>query len=202
MPNSDRSNRLPPLKALQAFEAAARHLSFKMAAEELCVTPTAISHQVKALEDCLGVKLFHCLTRSLRLTGEGDAYARLVIQGFQKLSEASTVLGSDEIKGELVVSTTTSFAGQWLAHRLPDFLSEYPGLSVRILSSDTVSDFARDGIDVAIRYGFGGYKDFHAAWVLDDFATPVCTKEFGTQLQHPSDLLDQPLVNYEWSGFS
>ncbi|MQQ09144.1 transcriptional regulator GcvA [Epibacterium sp. SM1979] len=202
MPHSDRPNRLPPLKALQAFESAARHLSFKLAAEELCVTPTAISHQVKALEDYLGVKLFHRLTRSLRLTGEGEAYARLVIQGFQKLAEASNVLGSDEVKGELVVSTTTSFAGQWLAHRLPEFLKEYPGLSVRILSSDTVTDFARDGIDVAIRYGFGEYKDFHAAWVLDDFAAPVCTKEISAQLQQPSDLLDQPLVNYEWSRFS
>lgn len=202
MAHPDRPNRLPPLKALQAFEAAARHLSFKMAAEELCVTPTAISHQVKGLEEYLGVKLFHRLTRSLRLTSEGEAYAALVIQGFQKLAEATNVLGSDEIKGELVVSTTTSFAGQWLAHRLPSFLTEFPGLSVRVQSSNDVADFARDGIDVAVRYGFGDYPDFHAAWVLDDFVAPVCSPDRGEHLLNPSDLLEQPLVNFEWSGFS
>ncbi|MDE0695340.1 MAG: transcriptional regulator GcvA [Boseongicola sp.] len=194
--------RLPPLKSIQAFEAAARHSSFKVAAEELCVTPTAVSHQVKALEDQLGVKLFHRLTRSLRLTAAGEVYAPFAIQAFQKLAEGSLALLSDEVEGRIVISTTTSFAGQWLAPRLPRFQEMHQGLSVRVLSSDRVANFASEGVDVAIRYGFGDYPDMHVAWVLDDYVAPVCAPSFPIDPGRPSDLLELPLINYEWSGFS
>lgn len=194
--------RLPPLKSIRAFEAAARHLSFKLAADELCVTPTAVSHQVKALEDHFGVKLFHRLTRSLRLTSEGEAYAPLVRAAFETLAEASHALHSNEAEGEIVISTTTSLASNWLGPRLPFFRERFPDLVVRVLGADSVSEFSRDGVDVAIRYGFGNYPDLHAAWVLDDFVAPVCAPDFPISPDDPSALLDATLINYEWLGFS
>ena len=194
--------RLPPLKSIQAFEAAARHLSFKLAAEELCVTPTAVSHQVKALEDHFGVKLFHRLTRSLRLTSEGEAYVPLVRQAFENLAEASHALGSDEVEGEIVISTTTSLASNWLGPRLPSFRERFPDLVARVLGSDGVSEFSRDGVHVAIRYGFGNYPDLHVAWVLDDLVTPVCAPDFPMPRDDASALLAAPLINYEWLGYS
>lgn len=199
---SARSARLPPLRSIQAFESAARHLSFKIAAEELNVTPTAISHQIRSLEDHLGVRLFHRLPRSLKLTPAGTAYAPLVRQAFETLSEASLALQSDDVDGEIVITTTTSLAGQWLGPRLPRLRERYPGLAVRISSTDEVADFVRSGIDLAIRYGFGDYPDMHVAWVLDDYVAPVCAPGFAVDPGAPERLLDAPLINYEWSGFS
>ena len=197
-----RSARLPPLRSVQAFEAASRHLSFKAAAGELHVTPTAISHRIKALEAHLGVDLFHRLPRALKLTAAGKAYAPHVRQAFEKLAEASLALRSDDVEGEIAISTTMSLAGQWLGPRLPRFQKLCPGLSVRVLSSDTVADFARDGIDVAIRYGFGDYPGMHAAWVLDDYVAPVCAPQLALDLDAPGNLLRVALIDYEWSGFS
>ena len=197
-----RSARLPPLRSVQAFEAASRHLSFKAAAGELHVTPTAISHRIKALEAHLGVDLFHRLPRALKLTAAGEAYAPHVRQAFEKLAEASLALRSDDVEGEIAISTTMSLAGQWLGPRLPRFQKLCPGLSVRVLSSDTVADFARDGIDVAIRYGFGDYPGMHAVWVLDDYVAPVCAPQLALDLDAPGKLLRVALIDYEWSGFS
>lgn len=200
--NDRRSARLPPLRSVQAFDTAARHLSFKAAAEELSVTPTAISHQIKALETHLGVDLFHRLPRSLKLTSAGEAYAPHVRQAFEKLAEASLALRSDDVEGQLAISTTTSLAGQWLGPRLPRFQKLYPDLAVRVSSSDALADFARDGIDLAIRYGFGDYSDMHVVWVLDDYVAPVCAPGFALDPEAPDTLLGAALINYEWSGFS
>lgn len=194
--------RLPPLNSLRAFDAAARHLSFKLAAEELCVTPTAISHHVKALEDQFGVKLFHRLTRSLTLTAEGALYAPFVQEAFDKLTAGSVALGLDDLEGELVVSTTRSFANTWLSPRLPKFKKANPDLAVRLYSSDDPVDFQRLQIDIAVRYGFGHYPDLHSAWVLDDFVAPVCAPDFPLSSAGPETLIDQPLISYEWGGFS
>ena len=200
--NDRPSTRLPPLRSVQAFEAAARHLSVKAAAGELGVTPTAISHQIRTLEDYLGVDLFHRLPRSLKLTSAGEAYAPHVRQAFEKLAEASLALRSDEVEGQLAISTTTSLAGQWLGPRLPRFQKRHPDLAVRVSSSDALEDFARDGIDVAIRYGFGNYPGMHVAWVLDDYVAPVCAPGFALDPEAPEKLLDAALINYEWCGFS
>lgn len=196
------SVRIPPLKSLQSFEAAARHLSFKTAAAELHVTPTAISHQVKSLEEYLGVKLFHRLTRSVKLTADGDLYAPLINEAFQKIAEASLLLQSDNVDGKLIISTTPSLAGQWLSPRLPTFQKRFPNLSVSVISTDEVSEFSRDDIDVAIRYGFGDYPGLHVAWVLDDFVAPICAPDFKIDVNAPETLLSAPLVNYQWHGFS
>ncbi len=157
---------------------------------------------MKTLESQLGVKLFHRLTRSLRLTTEGAIYAPFVQQAFGKLVEGSIALGLDDLEGELVVSTTRSFANTWLSPRLPKFKKANPDLSVRLYSSDDPVDFQRLQIDVAIRYGFGDYPDLHSAWVLDDCVAAVCAPDFPLPSKGPEALVDQPLISYEWGGFT
>lgn len=194
--------KIPSLKSIQAFEAACRHLSFKDAAEELCVTPTAVSHQIKSLEEQLGVSLFHRLPRALKLTEEGAIYAPHIIAAFQNIESASLALEEDELEGTLTISTTGSFAANWLSPRLRSFYEKYPEISVRVLSSDQVVDFKSSGVDVAIRYGYGDYPDSNVAWVLNDKVTPVCSVEKAKTLVTAADLLESKLIEYKWSGFS
>ena len=106
--------KIPSLKSIQAFEAACRHLSFKDAADELCVTPTAVSHQIKSLEEQLGVPLFHRLTRALKLTEDGASYAPFIIEAFKNFEAATLALEEDVLEGTLTISTTGSFAANWL----------------------------------------------------------------------------------------
>ena len=195
-------SRIPSLKSIQAFEAVARNMSFKAAADELCVTPTAVSHQVKSLEEFFGVQLFHRLTRSLRFTTEGAAYAPLVIEAFEKLSEASDAILGDELEGVLTISTTGSFASNWLSPRLKRFTDRYPQFAVRVQSSDEVIDFKKDEVDVAIRYGNGAYEDLHAAWVLDDYVSAVCAPNLLSAKPDLEELQRAQLIQYEWAGFS
>lgn len=194
--------KIPSLKSIQAFEAACRHLSFKDAADELCVTPTAISHQIKSLEEQLGVRLFHRLTRALELTEDGANYAPYIVAAFKNFEAASLALEEDVLEGSLTISTTGSFAANWLSPRLRDFYEKYPGISVRLLSSDVLVDFKSGGVDVAIRYGYGDYPDCHVAWVLNDRVAPVCSPEKAPSLTAPEDLLTSRLIEYQWSGFS
>ncbi len=199
--------RLPPLKSLQAFEAVSRHLSLKLAAEELCVTPTAISHQIKAIEGHFGVKLFLRLARSLALTNEGQAYAPLVREAFDKLDAATAVLNGIETGSELIISTTRSFASTWLGPRLNRFRTRHPSITVRLYGEDSIVDFARDNVDIAIRHGQGNYPDMAVAWVLDDFVSPVCTPALAPCPEMPiaaqvDALLHHPIIHYEWPSFS
>ena len=195
-------SRLPNLKSVQAFEAVARHLSFKDAADELCVTPTAVSHQVKALETHLGLQLLNRSNRFVTLTQDGAIYAQHISTAFEHLVAGTDALAQDEIDGDLTISTTTSFASNWLSPRLAQFAELYPSLSVRILGSDTVTDFKAEPVDIAIRYGFGDYPDMHCAWVLDDFVAPVCRPDLAKTLQTPEDLASARLIQYEWAGYS
>jgi len=169
--------RLPPLTSLQAFEAVSRHLSIKLAAEELLLTPTAISHRLKTLETQLDVQLFHRLTRSLKLTAEGEMLTPFVSNAFRQLNQGVAQLSMDEIEGELVVTTTRSFAWSWLSPRLPKFSRLYPELDVKVIASDSVLDFARFSVDISIRYTDAPDPDAHAAWVLDDYVTPICSRK-------------------------
>lgn len=194
--------KIPSLKSIQAFEAACRHLSFKDAAEELCVTPTAVSHQIKSLEEQLGVSLFHRLPRALKLTEEGANYAPHIIAAFKNIESASLALEEDELEGTLTISTTGSFAANWLSPRLRSFYEKHPEISVRVLSSDQVVDFKSSGVDVAIRYGYGDYPDSNVVWVLNDKVTPVCSVEQAEALVTAEDLLESKLIEYRWSGFS
>lgn len=194
--------RLPPLNSIRAFEVAARHLSFKNAADELCITSTAVSHRIRALEEWLGVKLFNRLTRSLELTKEGEAYAPLIHQAFLLLLEASNKLKQSNDGGDLAITATMSFASNWLAHRLPSFYQTHEEFNVSVEANDGLIDLARSNIDVAIRYGEGGYECLHSQMLLTDLVTPVCTPAIAAALKTPSDLLTMARLDYKWADYN
>ncbi len=196
------SHPLPPLNALRTFAVAVRHMSFKHAADELCITATAVSHRIRSLEEWLGVKLFNRLTRSLALTKEGVAYASLVCEAFDLLTEASERLLRSSESGELVISTTMSFATNWLTSRLVSFQEEHTDLCVRVQGSDDIEDLKRTNVDVAIRYGEGDFGEFHSECLFTDLVTPVCSPDLATKLSRPEDLLQLPRLDYRWSGFN
>ena len=176
--------RLPPLNSLRAFEAAARWLSFANAAEELFVTPAAVSQQIRQLEDYLGITLFHRMTRSVRLTEEAKAVLPLMTEGFDKLAEAVNRLAQEEETGLLTVSTAPTFAAKWLLQRLPDFSDRYPDIDLRLHSSRVPGDFDRDGIDISIRLSTGDYPRLHAARVFGEEFSPVCSPSLLTGSDH------------------
>ncbi len=194
--------RLPPLNALRTFEVAARHMSFKDTADELCITSTAVSHRIRALEEWLGVKLFNRLTRSLELTKEGEAYAPQIQEAFVILSDASNTLQKSNEGGDLLISATMSFASNWLTPRLPSFYKRHEEFNVSVEASDLQINLARTNIDVAIRYGEGGYDDLHSQMLFTDLVTPVCTPELAKNLNGPADLLGVSRLDYHWTGFS
>ncbi|MGO8867906.1 MAG: transcriptional regulator GcvA [Alphaproteobacteria bacterium] len=192
--------RLPPLKALPDFEAAARHLSFTKAALELNVTHGAVSRQVKALEEALGVKLFRRLNRALRLTDEGQAYARTVRELLERLKEASERLRAREEKGGLTVSTTYSFTNKWLMPRLVRFRALHPEIDVRLQANDQLVDFARENVDLAIRYGRGRYPGLMVERLIADDYVPVCSPALRRgphPLRKPADLKHHTLLHEE-----
>ena len=196
------TRRLAPLNALRAFEAAARHLSFTKAAEELRVTPAAVSHQVKALEDTLGVPLFRRLTRALLLTDAGQGALPALREGFDRLAEASERLLAHDRDGGLKISVTTSFAGKWLVPRLDRFREAHPDIDLRIDASDTLVNFARDGMDLGIRFGTGDYPGLRADKLFADEVFPVCAPALldgPERLRKPGDLTRFTLLHLDWN---
>ncbi len=181
--------KLPPLNALRAFESAARHLSFTRAAEELYVTQAAVSHQVKALEEHLGLKLFKRLNRALMLTDEGQAYFPEVRDALDQLSHATDSLLKSDTNGVLTVSVMPSMASLWLVPRLQNFTHQYPDIDVRIAAEDRLTDFARDDVDCAIRYGLGGWPSLYEKKFMQEEVFPVCAPHYLEK--HPS-LLTTP----------
>lgn len=178
------SRRLPPLNALRAFEAAARHLSFTKAAAELNVTAAAISHQVKGLEEITGVPLFKRLTRALALSARGKAALPALSEGFDMLADAAAQLSGGDDIDVLTVTTAPSFAAKWLVPRLDDFQEENPDTKVRIDASMDLVDLRRDGVDVAIRYGCGDYPGHHTDHLFEEEIFPVCSPQLMAGL-HP-----------------
>lgn len=150
--------RLPPLTALPAFDAAARHLSFTKAAAELNLTHGAISRAVRNLEERLGIRLFERGTRFVRLTPAGAAYAAEVGAALDRIGAATIVATASRSAGVLNVSTSDGFAGRWLVPRLHRFHRENRDIDVRLSTSGVHADFIRDGVDITIRYGAGGYE--------------------------------------------
>lgn len=189
-----------PLNALRAFEAAARCLSFQVAAGQLFVTPAAVSHQVKRLEAYLGVKLFHRGHRAVELTAQGEALAASLGELFGLLDLALD-RAIAPTTADLRVSTMESFAAKWLAPRLHHFHRDYPDLKLRIETSNEHADFVRDGVDVAIRYGPGGYTGVTAEWLMDAPVFPVCApwqpSARRRSLMVPDDLRDHTLLHDE-----
>ncbi|TQM13040.1 LysR family glycine cleavage system transcriptional activator [Pseudoxanthomonas sp. 3HH-4] len=182
-----------PLNALRTFEAAARNLSFNTAAQQLFVTPAAVSHQVKHLETYLGITLFHRGNRSVELTVEGKALAAALGDIFGQLDLALDRVTS-HASADLRISTLESFAAKWLAPRLHRFHHAFPDIRVRIETGNEPADFAR-GVDVAIRYGPGGYAGLHAERLMEAPAFPVCAASLA--LSRLDDLRQQTLLHDE-----
>ncbi|MEM9045493.1 MAG: transcriptional regulator GcvA [Pseudomonadota bacterium] len=192
---------LPPLRALRAFEAAARHLSFTRAADELNVTPGAVSHQIKILEDWLGTPLFHRLTRALRLTEAGEAALPNLSEGFDRLADGVNRMRARQDDNLLTVSVSPGFGSLWLVPRLDRFRRRHPDIEVRIDGSDRLVNIARGEADVAIRYGPGGYRNVRSDRLFAMRATPVCSPgclSQGPALQTPADLKNHTLLHVDW----
>lgn len=198
------ARRLPPLTALRAFEAAGRHANFARAAAELNITPAAVSQQVRSLEDFLGVRLFTRRARGVELTPAGTEYARSLGLLLDQLALATERVRRIEEPRKLTIATTPSFAARWLMPRLTGFLERYPEYDVRLSTSNTVADFARQDIDVAIRYGTGSWPGLKAQLLLTAELFPVCSPSFGRgsrPLRVPADLRPRTLLRLaldEW----
>jgi len=189
------SMKLPSLNALRAFEAAARHSSFTLAARELNVTQSAVSHQVQNLEGELGLELFQRLPRSLRLTPAGAALATAAHDAFGRIEVATRA--ADRRPARLCISVLPSFASRWLLPRLKRFHASWPRLDLRIHASREPCDFSRDGVDVALRYGRGGWKGLHVEKLFSEEIFPVCSPRIARSLRSPADLSRQVLLHDE-----
>ncbi|MBL4690028.1 MAG: transcriptional regulator GcvA [Rhodospirillales bacterium] len=192
------SKALPSLNGLRAFEAAARHLNFTRAAEELNVTQAAVSHQIKGLEERLGQPLFRRLNRKLLLTDAGQTLLAPMSQALAIMTEAVARIEGDDGAGVLTVSTTDSIATNWLVPRLGRFRASYPDIDVRMAISDDLADFSEGGVDVALRYGRGNYPGQHVVPMMTEGLFPVCSPmmlENGPPLVEPGDLRHYTLIH-------
>jgi len=192
------AGRLPPLNALRAFEASARQLSFTKAAEELFVTQAAISHQVKSLEEFLGIKLFMRKNRSLLLSEEGQSYYLDIKDVFNQLHDATEKLLARGAKGAITVSLQPSFAIQWLVPRLNAFNLLHPDIDVRIKAVDQPDNSLTEDVDVAIYYGRGRWENLHADRLQQGYLVPVCSPLLLTgnkKLDKLADLTDHTLLH-------
>ena len=192
-----------PLNALRAFEAAARHASFTHAAEELHVTQAAVSHQVKALEERLGVALFVRRPRGLEITSEGEALLPDLRDAFDRMTNALERVGRKANSGTLSVSLVTTFALGWLAPRLHRFQSKHPEIEVRMTTTQRRIDFAREDFDCAIRFTVQPEPELHATRLFSDVLTPLCGKRYKDKLKTLEDLKRVPFIDMtydpEWA---
>ena len=195
-------NRLPPLKSLQAFEAAGRHLSFTEAAQELNVTPGAISQQIRLLEEFLEIKLFKRMNRVIVLTDAGQLFLPTISAGFEQFSEAVSLLQRTRSDGPLTITSAPSFVSKWLIPRLARFKALHPHIDVRIDTSHRLVDFKHEDIDVGIRFGNGVYPELDTVFLFSFDLIPVCSPELmsqGNGLKKISDLKNFTLLhsNYD-----
>lgn len=194
--------RLPPLKSLQAFEAAGRHLSFTEAAHELNVTPGAISQQIRVLEEFLEIKLFKRMNRAIVLTDAGQLFLPMISTGFEQFYEAVNLVRHKSNDGPLTITSAPSFVSKWLIPRLSRFKATHPGIDVRIDTSDRLVDFKHEDIDVGIRFGDGVYPELDTVFLFSFDLIPVCSPELlrkGKGLKKVSDLKNYTLLhsNYD-----
>lgn len=196
--------KLPPLNAVRAFEATARHLSFTKAAAELNVTPAALSHQVKGLEDYLGIQLFLRKTRAIELTDAGKRCYPGVHSGFQQIHESIGLIQQADSDRLVVISCGPGFAAKWLAPRLYRFLEAYPDIDARVAPSLRFTDFQADGVHVSIRFGDGNYPDMHVDHMVEDFAMPLCSQRYLDEhgpIEKPEDLVGKTLIHDDALSF-
>jgi len=192
------THRLPPLNALRAFEATARHLSVKNAADELCVTPGAVSQMLKALELHLGAKLFRRANRGIFLTDAGQSYLPPVRNAFRQIAEATRRVMVSVDTGILTVSVTPFFAAAWLVPRLKEFQDVHPEIDLQVVTGNALVDFSRDGVDVAVRHGLGRYPGLRSERVLAveivPVAAPALVATYGAP-RAPAELTRWPHVH-------
>lgn len=192
--------RLPPLPAVRAFEAAARHGGFQGAAEELHVSAGAVAHQVKQLESWLGVSLFQRLPRGVLLTAAGRQYAQAVRPLLTGIADASDAVKRHGDERVVTVTSVPSLVSRWLLPRLGRLREQHPDLDMRMLASLHPVDFAREGVDVAIRLGTGPYPGLKADLLMEEWFSAVCSPAFkaaAPDLRTPADLLRYPLLHDE-----
>lgn len=190
--------RLPPLSTLRAFETAARHLNFSRAADELSITHSAVSHQIKALEEHLGVTLFRRTGRAMLLTGEGQRFYTHVREAFARLKRGVAELKPEARRVTLTVSVLPGFAARWLVPRLPEFYRRHPELDVNLRATTGLTDFQREDVDLAVRFGPGSWPGLAAEKLLDEEIFPVCSPRYrGGRLPHtPQELLRCTLLHH------
>jgi DNA-binding transcriptional LysR family regulator len=190
---------LPPLDLLVGFEAAARHLSFTRAGEELFLTQSAVSRQIKELEDQLGVVLFQRRHRALVLTEAGQQFYGATAQVLATMRAATERLRAQSGKRSVAVTTTHSFAALWLIPRLAGFTRAHPGVDVRITAEIRVQDLDRDGLDIAIRHGPASLAGPNAARLMGERVFPVCSPKLLKKipLDKPADLRRHVLLQYD-----
>jgi DNA-binding transcriptional LysR family regulator len=191
---------LPSLTTLAVFEACARHLNFRLAAAELNVTPGAVSRQIKAIEDELGVALFTRLPKGVMLTADGEELYAVLATGFSRASDVVRSIKRGDKTRNVTLACTDAFATMWLLPRMPEFWRRYPEISVDHLISDDARDYRRAEVELRIRYGFGSWLDETAELLFGDTIYPVCGPGFANA--HPaaraSDLVDLPLLHVDW----
>jgi LysR family transcriptional regulator, glycine cleavage system transcriptional activator len=190
--------KLPPLNLFRVFEAAARHRSFRNAAEELCVTPSAVSQQIRQLEDFLNVRLFRRLPRRVDLTREGTVLADVVQETLVMLSQGCSRLVDPAMPTVLCLNASSSLASRWLIPQLKQFMELHPQIKITLLASNDPIDFRRQDIDLAIRWGNDSWSDdIHRELLASDSHFPVCSPEFCARegLRTPADLRDMTILH-------
>ncbi len=190
------ARRLPPLQSLRAFEAAAAHLSFQRAALELSVTPSAISHQVRALEETLGQPLFRRLTRQLALTHAGQRLFDDLRTGFDVLEAGVDKLRRPSASQAVTLTTNTAFAARWVLPRMAAFRSACPGVELRLHASDTLVDLARGDADIAVRSGNGQWPGLVSRALMAERYAPMCSPML--KLKRAADLPRHQLIHCDW----
>ncbi|SEW39803.1 transcriptional regulator, LysR family [Cognatiyoonia koreensis] len=190
-------DRLPSLTSLRAFEAAARHMSFAKAADELFVTPAALSYQIKSLESELGHPLFRRLNRAVELTEAGRMLAPATRDAFGKLMSAWRDVRRLQDTGILTVTAGPAFTAKWLAPRMYDFAQAHPEIELRFVAGLRLADFDRDEVDVAIRFGLEADDSLHAEPLIEEWVTPMMTPQMAEHIKEPADLKDAILVHDE-----
>lgn len=193
------------LNTLRAFEASARHLSFTHAADELCVTQAAVSHQVKALEAHLGKALFRRTTRGIALTDEGAVLAPVVRAAFARIGGALAAVSGEGVREVVTAGVVGTFAAGFLLERLPRFRAQHPEIDVRVMTHNNAVDLWTESLDCAIRYGDGAWHGVKADRLMRAPLAPLCSRATAAELHSPSDLARCVLLRSyrqgEWPGW-
>ncbi|MCU9847932.1 LysR substrate-binding domain-containing protein [Defluviimonas sp. WL0024] len=194
---------MPSLSLFHTFEVVARRKSFTLAADELCLTQSAVSRQIKALEEQLGVALFRRLHRAIEPTAEGRRLFESVTRGLQEIETCVTGLRAATVNPQITVAASVAFSYFWLMPRLERFSARHPEIDLRILATDQRVDLRQEGVDVAILYGVGQWEGARTHLLFGERVYPVCSPEYlrsHPELRAPSDMLDQTLLHLDGGG--